>query len=131
MVVGENWLCAICDTLLFGQSLGWLVGCFGLNGPIRQYFSPYRAVSQREGERGEKRQKRAKTSKQAPSAPSTHPSAVGPWLTVILFGQNVLCTHYPSALCACLWGVENAAPDQDLHCLLKKNRAQLFKASLA
>ena len=31
-----------------------LVGCFGLNGPLRQYFSLYRAVSQREGERGEK-----------------------------------------------------------------------------
>ena len=33
---------------------GWLVGCFGLNGPLRQYFSLYRAVSQREGERREK-----------------------------------------------------------------------------
>ena len=33
---------------------GWLVGCFGFNGPLRQYFSLYRAVSQREGERGEK-----------------------------------------------------------------------------
>ena len=32
----------------------WLVGCFGLNGPLRQYFSLYRTVSQREGERGEK-----------------------------------------------------------------------------
>ena len=32
----------------------WLVGCFGLNGPLRQYFSLYRAVSQREGERREK-----------------------------------------------------------------------------
>ena len=31
--------------------LGWLVG-FGFNGPLRQYFSLYRAVSQREGERG-------------------------------------------------------------------------------
>ena len=31
----------------------WLVGCFGSNGPLRQYFSLYRAVSQREGERGE------------------------------------------------------------------------------
>ena len=33
---------------------GWLVGCFGLNGLLRQYFSLYRAVSQREGERGMK-----------------------------------------------------------------------------
>ena len=32
----------------------WLVGCFGLNGPLRQYFSLYQAVSQREGERKEK-----------------------------------------------------------------------------
>ena len=31
-----------------------LVGCFGLNGPLRQYFSLYQAVSQREGERKEK-----------------------------------------------------------------------------
>ena len=34
--------------------VGWLVGCFGLNGPLRQYFSLYRAVSQREGEKKEK-----------------------------------------------------------------------------
>ena len=27
-----------------------LVVCFGLNGPLRQYFSLYRAVSQREGD---------------------------------------------------------------------------------
>ena len=32
----------------------WLVGCFGLSGPLRQYFSLYLAVSQREGEREEK-----------------------------------------------------------------------------
>ena len=31
-----------------------LVGCFGFNDPLRQYFSLYRAVSQREGEKGEK-----------------------------------------------------------------------------
>ena len=31
------------------------VGCFGFNGPLRQYFSLYRAVSQREGERKDKR----------------------------------------------------------------------------
>ena len=31
----------------------WLVGCFGFSGPLRQYFSLYRAVSQREGERVE------------------------------------------------------------------------------
>ena len=31
-----------------------LVGCFGLNNPLRQYFSLYRAICQREGERNEK-----------------------------------------------------------------------------
>ena len=36
------------------KTAGWLVGCFGFNGPLRQYFSLYRAVSQREGERGER-----------------------------------------------------------------------------
>ena len=36
------------------MTVGQEVGCFGLNGPLRQYFSPYRAVSQREGDRGEK-----------------------------------------------------------------------------
>ena len=29
----------------------WLVGCFGLKGLLRQYYSLYRAISQREGER--------------------------------------------------------------------------------
>ena len=28
----------------------WLVGCLGLNGPLRQYFSLYQDVPQREGE---------------------------------------------------------------------------------
>ena len=36
------------------ETVGWLVGCFGFSGPLRRYFSLYRAVSQREGERGEK-----------------------------------------------------------------------------
>ena len=29
--------------------MDWLVGCFGFSDPLRQYFSLYRAVSQREG----------------------------------------------------------------------------------
>ena len=40
------------------DGMGWdgmgLVGCYGLKGPLRQYFSLYRADSQREGERKEK-----------------------------------------------------------------------------
>ena len=39
---------------LFFFPLSGLVGCFGFNGPLRQYFSLYRAISQREGERKEK-----------------------------------------------------------------------------
>ena len=45
-----------CSVFIVGYDfcvVGWL-GCFGLNGPLRQYFSLYRAVSQREGERKEK-----------------------------------------------------------------------------
>ena len=44
----------------------WLVGCFGFNGPLRQYFSLYRAVSQRGGERG----KRIDESKNVQTTPS-------------------------------------------------------------
>ena len=36
------------------KGLGWLVGCYGFNGPLRQYFSLYRAVS-KEREREERR----------------------------------------------------------------------------
>ena len=49
----HRWLgCHGCFTLVL-ESLGWLVD-FGFNGPLRQYFSLYRAVSQREGEKGKK-----------------------------------------------------------------------------
>ena len=60
------------------------MGCLvvlGFNGPLRQYFSLYRAVSQREGERGEKGQMGVKMSKQPPPAPTA--SAVGPCPTAI------------------------------------------------
>ena len=33
---------------------GWLVGCLVVLGPLKQYFSLYKAVSQREEERREK-----------------------------------------------------------------------------
>ena len=42
------------DGRMDGLFVGWLVGCVRLNGPLRQYFSLYRAVSQREGERKER-----------------------------------------------------------------------------
>ena len=41
-----NWL-----KLKWIHLVGWLVG-LGFNCPLRQYFSLYRAVIQREGERG-------------------------------------------------------------------------------
>ena len=40
-------------TIRITVGLGWLV-VFGLNDPLRQYFSLYRVVSQREGEKEEK-----------------------------------------------------------------------------
>ena len=43
---GDGWM----DSLF----VGWLVGCLRLNGPLRQYFSLYRAVLQREEERKER-----------------------------------------------------------------------------
>ena len=66
-------------TLFHTAILGceWLVGCFGFNGPLRQYFSLCRAVSQREGERVDE-SKNVQTTPPAPNA-----SAVGPCPTVI------------------------------------------------
>ena len=61
----------------------WLVG-FGFNGPLRQYFSLYRAVSQREGERGKKGQMRVKISKQPPPAPTANAEGPGPTKIQIL-----------------------------------------------
>ena len=72
-------------TLLPGL-VGWLVGCFGLNGPLRQYFSLYRAVSQREGERKEKWQMREKMSKHPTPSPTA--SAIGPRPTIIQISRT-------------------------------------------
>ena len=51
LLLGNSKLMTI---VRFDFVVGCLVGCFELNGPLRQYFSLYRAVSQREEERGEK-----------------------------------------------------------------------------
>ena len=83
-------------------SVGWLVGCFGFNGPLRQYFSLYRAVSEREGEREVKGQMRAKMSKQPPPAPTA--SAADPCPTVIKIagrpgtGSLPRPSHHPPTL---------------------------------
>ena len=50
-------------------------------GPLRQYFSLYWVISQKEGECGEKGQTRVKKSKQPPPAPTA--STIGPCPTVI------------------------------------------------
>ena len=93
------------------KTCGWLVGCFGFNGPLRQYFSLYRAVSQREGERGEKGQTREKMSKQPPPAPTA--SATGPCPTLIQisrtpqhwkFTQHLRTTRPPPKTCEVILG---------------------------
>ena len=63
----------------------WLVGCFGLNGPLRQYFSLYRAASQREGERREMIDER-KNIQTPPPEPTV--SAVGPCPTIIQISRT-------------------------------------------
>ena len=57
----------------------WLVGCFGFNGPLRQYFSLYQAVSHRGRKKREKidERKNVQTSPPAPTA-----SAIGPCPTI-------------------------------------------------
>ena len=49
--------------------VGWLVGCLGFNGPLRQYVSLYRAVSQREGER-ERRERIEEETKNVQTTPT-------------------------------------------------------------
>ena len=63
------------------MSLTLVGGCFGFNGPLRQYFNPHRDVSQREGERKKKDKRdenlpnhpyaRSKDSKPLPFRPRT------------------------------------------------------------
>ena len=33
--------------------VGWMVGCFGLNGPLRQYFSPREREKEKRNDRRE------------------------------------------------------------------------------
>ena len=76
----------------------WLV--MGFNGPLRQYYSLYRAVSQREGKRGKKGQIRVKMSKQPPPAPTA--SAVGPCPAVIKIVGRTGTGSLPSTERFCL-----------------------------
>ena len=116
------------DLVLFQRKKtnDWLVGCFGFNGPLTQYFSLYRAVSQRAGERGEKGWIRVKMSKQPPPAPTAR--AVGPSPTIIqIVGRpgtgSLLSTiaplHHPKKINEA-WEVENAKRLYNCSILLPK-----------
>ena len=51
--ISSKLLCRTLSRVII-KEFGWLVGCIGFNGPLRQYFSLYRAVSP---ERGRKERK--------------------------------------------------------------------------
>ena len=65
----------------------WLVSCFGFNDPLKQYFSLYRAVSQRVRNKREKIDERKKMSKQTPPAPTA--SAIDPCPTIIQISRTL------------------------------------------
>ena len=73
----------------------WLVSCLGFNGPLRQYFSLYRAISQRVRKKREKIDER-KISKQPPPAPTA--SAIDPCPTIIQISRTlrlwIFAKHY-------------------------------------
>ena len=61
---------------------GWLSGCLGFNGPLRQYISLYQAISHREGDRRENDIQEKKCPKmQPPPAPTESP--IGPCPIII------------------------------------------------
>ena len=53
-------LVKLCYVILVFMMVDWLVDCFGFNGPLRQFFSQYRAITQREGEKREMTDERQK-----------------------------------------------------------------------
>ena len=64
-----------------------LVSSFGFNGPLRQYFSLYRAVSQRVRKKREKIDERKKMSKQPSPAPTA--SAIDPCPIIIQISRTL------------------------------------------
>ena len=74
------FMCALCSRTTF------TVGCFGLNGPLRQYFSLYRAVSQREGEKKRNNRREKKMSKHP--QPALTERAVGPCPTLVQISRT-------------------------------------------
>ena len=83
----------------------WLVGCFGLNGPLRQYFSLYRAVSQR-GRRKREHIEERKNVQTSPPAPTA--SAIDPCPTIGRPGTESLPapSHHPTIPCRCTRGYQ-------------------------
>ena len=67
-----SYATACCKYQVFVDRGICLVGCFGFNGRLRQYFSLHRPVSQRKGERCSKTQRRVKMSKQPPPVNCCH-----------------------------------------------------------
>ena len=57
LILAESDVTDFGQVVLADFSFGVLVGCFVFNGPLRQYFSVYRAVSQRERERERERER--------------------------------------------------------------------------
>ena len=63
----------------------WLVACLGFNDPLRQYFSLYRAASQRGRKKREKIGER-EMSKQPQPVPTA--SAIGPCPTIVQISRT-------------------------------------------
>ena len=75
----------MCSYIRWLPPNSWLVGCLGFNGPLRQYFSLYRTVSQRSRKRKENKKKKKTREKKCPNNPPPAPtaSAIGPCPTII------------------------------------------------
>ena len=58
--------CMTRTTSIIDGDGGWCDGCFALNGPLRQYFSLYRAVSQKKEKRNDRGEKKC------PNKPHPH-----------------------------------------------------------
>ena len=97
---------ARCDYLC----MYWLVGCYGFDGPLSQYFSLYQTISQRAGERREKWLKEFKTMPACTYCKHSRPLSdllysLTLWAAkgkcwVISISYYILCPRYSRALTA-------------------------------
>ena len=83
--------------LLTVKKTGWLVDCFGLNSLLGQYFSLYRAISQREGEKGEKMIDERKNV-QTPPTRTYCKHSLGPCPTIIQISRTPQHWKLPSTI---------------------------------